>query len=112
MTNSAIATAFATLLIATMPGTRDQSVHGVVTVVRLRVFAHAAVDASNLELSKATACTLLESARIGVDWRNCGTADWCAEPAEPGQVTVLLMPVSRLSREDVSAEVVHAAGVP
>jgi hypothetical protein len=77
--------------------------------VRLRVFAHAAVDAPNLELAKATAMTLLESARIGVDWRNCGTVeDTCSQPAEPVSVIVLLMPVSKMTRDDVSAEVVRS----
>jgi hypothetical protein len=77
--------------------------------VRLRVFAHAAVDAANLELARATAIALLASASIGVDWRNCGTSeDTCSQPAEPVSVIVLLMPVSKMTLEDVSAEVVRS----
>src|SRR5262252_763380 len=86
---------------------------GEITTVRLRVFAHAAVDARNLELAKATARTLLESARIGMEWRNCGSVeDTCDERGEPVPVIALLMPVSKLTREDVSAEVVRSGSAP
>jgi hypothetical protein len=103
------ATSLGTFLVASLLGLLGQAPRFVtVSTVRLRVFAHAAVDAPDLELGRATASTLLESTRIGVEWRTCGTVeDTCSQPAEPVSVIVLLMPVSKMTRDDVSAEVVR-----
>lgn len=107
-------TGLGAFLVASLLGLSGQvpgSVAG--STVRLRVFAHAAVDTPNLELAQATARTLLESARIGVDWESCGTAEnTCDEPDDPEPIAVLLLPVSKMTREDVSAEMVRYQSTP
>ena len=50
-------------------------------IVTLRVFAHAMMDVPALEQATSTAGRLLESAGIGIEWRNCdGVQETCAQP--------------------------------
>jgi Putative peptidase family len=77
-------------------------------IVQLRVFGHAAVDAPTLQLARTTTSKLLDSARIGAEWRDCGTVEsTCNASSEPVQVIVLLLPVAKTTEEDVSGEVVQ-----
>jgi hypothetical protein len=83
------------------------------TVIQLRVFAHAAMDAPALELARATASRLLESAGVGIEWRTCGSVEEaCSEPGHAPQVIVLLMPMTKLTRDDVGAEALHGGSIP
>ena len=76
-------------------------------IVQVRVFTHAAVDAPTVQLAKTTASTLLESGRIGTEWQDCGTAESACEAGNPVQVNVLMLPVAKMTEEDVSGEVVQ-----
>lgn len=79
-----------------------------VSTVHLRVFTHAAMDSEGIELARATATSLLAVARIGVEWSNCGSVQGpCGSPDDVVQATVLLMPVPKMTEDDVSAEAVH-----
>lgn len=84
-------------------------------IVQVRVFAHAAVDVPTVQLAKTTASKLLESGRIGTEWQDCGTVGGtCNEASAPVQVNVLLLPVAKMTEDDVSGEVVQdqATGTP
>jgi hypothetical protein len=82
-------------------------------IVTLRVFAHAMMDVPALEQATSTAGRLLESAGIGIEWRNCdGVQETCAQPDTATQVTVLLLPMTKFTRDDVAAEVLHDRPMP
>jgi hypothetical protein len=78
------------------------------TAVQLNVFTHAAVDVPTLDLAKATAGQLLASARVAAEWRHCdAAAGACGQHGVAAPLSVLLMPVLKLARAEVSAEVVR-----
>src|SRR5690242_3654414 len=61
--------------------------------VQLRVFPHAVVDATTLQLARETATELLESAGIRVHWRDCPMSDpACGGQALVQAITVRLIP--------------------
>jgi hypothetical protein len=96
------------VLIAGLCGLSEQPVDSAAfTTVHLRVFTHASVDAPTWDLAKTTAGQLLASARIAPEWRNCDPDGACGQPGAAIQVIVLLMPVAKMARADVSAEVVR-----
>ena len=82
-------------------------------IVHLRVFAHATMERAALEQAMSTAGGLLESAGIDIEWQDCGAGGHTCTPAESApQVTVLLMPVTKFTRDDVAAEVLHGLSTP
>jgi hypothetical protein len=100
---------FSAFLLAGICGLSEQPLDpAAFTTVHLRVFTHASVDAPTWELAKTTAGQLLASAGIVPEWRNCDAADGaCRQPGVAMQVIVLLLPVVKMARADVSAEVVR-----
>ncbi len=77
-------------------------------VVKLRLFTHATMKVPAVEQAMSTAGSLLESAGIAIQWRSCGAVeDTCAQAGNATEVTVLLMPVAKFTRDDVAAEVLH-----
>ncbi len=59
--------------------------------VLLRVFVHARVDSSELELASKTARTLLASAGVHSEWRDCGLGQACGDSNAPHSVTVRVL---------------------
>jgi hypothetical protein len=74
--------------------------------VQLRVFPHAVVDAPTLQLARETATDLLESAGVGVHWRDCPMGDpACGSEAAARSITVRLLP-TRLSGGHVCGQAI------
>jgi hypothetical protein len=115
--STAIQSIFPALLALGLPATQPPpapAIAGAATV-QVRVFPHASVDAPTLQLARDSASKLLASGRISAEWRECGTPERnCSESNDPVVVIVLLLPVAKMTDEDVSGEVVqdHSTRAP
>ena len=74
-------------------------------MLELRVVAHAALGKQNVEIARETAETLLATAGLNVEWRECG-GDTCASPSE-GRPSILvhLLPLAKRTNPMISGEV-------
>ena len=77
--------------------------------VRLHVISHPTLDVEDMDLARRTVSALLESVGIRNDWRDCSTADCSVASSASLTVSVLLLPLMKLTDATVCAEVTRDA---
>lgn len=79
------------------------------STIRLRVVAHASLDAANLALARETLARLLATAQVRVEWRDDSASGRCAAlPGDSPVIPVLLMPYAPAANRTSSGEVVQS----
>lgn len=111
MTTGIVAGVFGLLLVAGLPGdlpvTAERAVDD--STVRLRVLPHATIDADDMERARGSVSAVLATGGITVDWRDCSATECFMARNESADMTVLLLPITKLTDGGVGGEVTRDA---